>query len=43
MMSLSAIFGGKFAYQFGNLTRIRLRTKLSGVFSFVLVYHPLVN
>ena len=29
MMSLSAIFGGKFAYQFGNLTGIRLRTKLS--------------
>ena len=32
-----------FSLSHGNLTEIRLLTKLSGVFSFVLVYHPLLN
>ena len=32
-----------FSLSHGNLTGIRLCTKLSGVFSFVLVYHPLLN
>ena len=32
-----------FSLSRGNLTGIRFRTKLSGVFGFVLVYYPLLN